>query len=182
MSNLAKVFFSQTKQRRAVKLGVATDEVVRVRMQFFAVTVAPRFFRVVLAVEVNGLRAPVVLLARHIVAALKQKNLLAGGRQFVGQRAAAGARADDDDVVVIIAGHDGLRLLELLHVHRLHRRVQRRCAEVHTETLAPDRDCAVLRQICVRRQVIILVADISFQRAEVYKACLRDFVVVFGVL
>ena len=44
MVNLAEVFLAQAKQRRAVKLRVAADIVVRVRMQLFAVFVAPFLF------------------------------------------------------------------------------------------------------------------------------------------
>src|SRR5215216_6767497 len=110
MTNLAKVFLAQTKQRRAVEFRVATDKIVRVRVQLFAVNIAPRLFGVVLSVEVDGARTPVVLLARHVIAALEQQNLLTGGREFVGQRAAACARADDDYVVVVVVRHDLLRL------------------------------------------------------------------------
>src|SRR6185503_18005125 len=41
MPNLAKVFLAQPKQSRAVKLRVAPDEVVRVRMKFLTITIAP---------------------------------------------------------------------------------------------------------------------------------------------
>src|ERR1051325_9673647 len=106
MTNLAEVFFAQTKESSAVKLSVATDEIIRVRMQLLAVTVAPRLFGVVSRLEVYGARAPVVLFTRNVIAALEQQNLLARGRKFVGQRAAARARADDDYVVMVVAGHD----------------------------------------------------------------------------
>src|SRR6185436_18212560 len=106
MTNLAKVFFPQSKERGAVKLRVTTNEIIRVRMKLLTLVVAPRFFRVVFAFEVYGARAPVVLFTRNVIAALKEKNLLARGRETVSQRAAARARADDDYVVVIVAAHD----------------------------------------------------------------------------
>src|SRR6266571_7834917 len=114
MTNLAEVFFAQTEQCRTVELRVAADKIVRVRMQLFAINVAPRFFRVVLAFEVNGARAPVVLLARHVIAAFEQKDLLTGGREFVSERDATRARADNDYVVLIVVCHDLLRLLTKL--------------------------------------------------------------------
>src|SRR6185369_14476324 len=106
MPNLTEVFFPQTKERGAVELRVTTDEIIRVRMEFFTFVVAPCFFRVVFAFEVYGTRTPVVLFTRNVIAALEEKNLLARGRETVSQRAAARARADDDYVVVIVAAHD----------------------------------------------------------------------------
>ena len=79
------------------------------RVQWLAVNVAPGFFGVVLSVEVDRARAPVVFLARHVIAAFKQQDLLTGGREFVGERAAARARADNDYVVVVVRCHDALR-------------------------------------------------------------------------
>jgi hypothetical protein len=87
MSNLTKVFLSQTKQSGAVELRVTTDEIVRVRMQLLAVAVAPRFFRVVFGLEVYGARAPVVLFTRNVIAAFEEQDLLARGREAVSQRA-----------------------------------------------------------------------------------------------
>ena len=55
---------------------------------------------VVLRLDVDRARVPVVLLARDVVAALENQDALARGRQAIGQRSAAGAGADDDDVVV----------------------------------------------------------------------------------
>jgi hypothetical protein len=70
-----------------------------------AVTVVPDFFRLVFALNVYGARAPVVLLARHIVAALQQENPLAGRRQLAGESPAAGPGADDDHVVMALIVH-----------------------------------------------------------------------------
>src|SRR5215211_2241198 len=114
MANLAKVFLAQAKQGCAVEFSVATDKIVRVRVQFFAVNIAPRFFGVVPGFEVDGARAPVVLLARYVIASLEEQNLLTGGREFVGERASTRARADDDYVVVVVVHHDLLRLLALM--------------------------------------------------------------------
>jgi hypothetical protein len=76
------------------------------RMQWVAVNIAPSLFGVVLGVEVDRAGAPVVLLARHVVAAFEQKNPLTGGRELVSQSAAARACADNDYVVVVVGCHD----------------------------------------------------------------------------
>ena len=59
VAQLAKIFFAQAKQRRAIKFGISADVVIGVRMQCFAVFVLPHFMGVVAALEVDGLRAPV---------------------------------------------------------------------------------------------------------------------------
>ena len=105
MADFAKIFFAQTEQSRAIKFCVAAHVVVRVWMQVFAVPIAPDFLGVVLAVLVDGLRAPVVFFARHVRSALNEQDGLAAGRQAIGQRSTARARADDDDVKVFV--HDG---------------------------------------------------------------------------
>src|SRR5262245_36803397 len=106
MTKLAEVLFAQTKQRRAIKLGIAADVIVRMWMQLLTVRIAPSLFGVVLAFEVDGARAPIVLLAGHVIAAFEQQNLLAGWCEFVCQSAAARARPDDDYVVMIGRRHD----------------------------------------------------------------------------
>src|SRR5690242_1122979 len=114
MTNLAEIFFAQAEQRRAVKFRVTPNKIVRVRVQLFAVNVAPGFLGVVLALEVDCARAPIVLLAGHVITSFEQKDLLTGRREFVGQRATARARADNDYVVMIVVRHDLLRLLTKL--------------------------------------------------------------------
>src|SRR5262245_25469002 len=109
MPNFTKVFLSQPRESSAVGVRGTTDELIRMRMKLLAFVVTPCLFSVVFRLEVYGARAPVVLLTRNVIAALKEKDLLARGREAVGQRASARARADDDYVVVIIAGHGGLR-------------------------------------------------------------------------
>ena len=102
VSNLAKIFFAQTEQRGAVEFRVAADVIICVWMEGFAVLVVPGFFRVVLRVEIYSPRAPVIFLARHIVAALEQQDFLAGWRELVSQSAAARAGSDNDYVVVVV--------------------------------------------------------------------------------
>src|SRR5829696_4478593 len=105
MTNLAEVFLAQAKQGSAVEFRVATDKIVCVWVQLFAVNIAPRLFGVVLSVEVDRARAPVVLLARHVIASLEEQDLFTGGREFIGERSASRARADDDYVVVVVVHH-----------------------------------------------------------------------------
>src|ERR1044072_5257010 len=111
MANLAEVLLAQTKQRRAVKFCVATDEIIRVRMKLLACAVAPRLFGVVPRFEVDGARAPVIFLAGPVIAPLEQQDLLAGGREAVGGCPPPRACSDDDYVVVIVAVHDAPRLV-----------------------------------------------------------------------
>ena len=83
MAQLAEVALAQAKQRRTVKLGVAADVVVRVRMKILAVLVAPRFVGVVVSVNIDYLGIPIGFLAGNVVAALQNKDALAGGREMV---------------------------------------------------------------------------------------------------
>src|SRR5207249_5950616 len=75
--NLAEIFFPQAEQRRSIELRVPTNVIVRVRMEVFAILVEPRLLSVVVAFYVDQLRVPVGFLARHVIAALKDKNSLA---------------------------------------------------------------------------------------------------------
>ncbi len=102
MAQLAEVLAPQPEQRRAVELGVAADVVVGVRMERGAAAVEPLLPGLVAAEDVHGARAPVVLLAPHVVAALDDENAFARGREAVGERAAARAAADHDHVVAAV--------------------------------------------------------------------------------
>src|SRR5216110_159081 len=99
MLDLAEVLFAEAEQCRSVELRVPADVVVRVRMKIAPLRIAPSFFRGVPPLVYRS-RAPVLLLALPIIAALDQQDLLAGGRKFRSERAAACSCADDDDVVV----------------------------------------------------------------------------------
>src|SRR5262249_24224905 len=105
VTKLAEILPSQSEQRRAVELGIAAHIIVRMRVKLAAVGVAPLFFCLILAFEVDGPGVPVVLFARHIVAALQNKDALAGRSELVGQRPATGACPDDYPVVTIAARH-----------------------------------------------------------------------------
>ncbi len=71
MPDRTEVFFAKPEESSAVELGIAADVVVRMRMKFFAVAVPPSLFRLILALQVDSLAAPVVFLAWNIAAALQ---------------------------------------------------------------------------------------------------------------
>src|SRR5262245_25603590 len=105
MANLSEIFSAQTEQRRAVELGVAADIIVRVRVECLAFLVVPDFSSVVLGLDVDGSRFPVVFLARHEAAAFEQQNLFARRREPVSECPAARARANNDQVVMVRVRH-----------------------------------------------------------------------------
>jgi hypothetical protein len=98
--DLAEVLPAEPEERGPVELGVATHVVVGVRVERLTVAVAPGLLGLVAPLEVHRPRAPVGLLARHVVAALEDQDALAPPRQGVEQRAAPRPGADDRDVVV----------------------------------------------------------------------------------
>src|SRR6266545_2981218 len=83
VANLPEILSAEPEQGSAEKLRVAADVVVCVRVQLFAVPVTPHFLGLVLAFGIDLAWIPVVLLARHIVAAFKQQNAFTRRRQFV---------------------------------------------------------------------------------------------------
>src|SRR5262245_1362588 len=99
MAELAEVFFAKAKEGGAVEFGVAADVIVCVRVKLFAVAVAPRLTGLIAAFQIDDARIPVVFLAGHIAAALKNQDALAGSGKLVGERAAAGSRTNDDYIV-----------------------------------------------------------------------------------
>src|SRR5207253_10712454 len=72
---------------------------------FLAVVIAPFLLGLVAAFNINHVRIPIRFFARHVIAALEQQDLLAGGRELVCQRPAAGAGANNDHVVVCVGSH-----------------------------------------------------------------------------
>src|SRR5438552_609207 len=62
VAQLAKIFFAQPKQCRAVKLGIASNVVVSVRVQVLAIFVDPGIFRVVCFVHIYNLWIHVLFL------------------------------------------------------------------------------------------------------------------------
>src|SRR5437773_1892562 len=105
MSNLAEVFAAEAEESCAVKLGVSTDIIISVRMKRLAVAIEPLLPSVVLGLHVDGERAPVVRLARDVIAALQHENSHSRRRQAMQQCSASRAAADDDHVVVVVVVH-----------------------------------------------------------------------------
>ena len=101
----AEILAPKPEERRTKEFCIAADAVVGVRVKRIAVSVLADFFGLIFTLNVYGLRAPVVLLARYIVTALQQENPLAGRRQLASERPAAGAGADDDHVVMPFIVH-----------------------------------------------------------------------------
>src|SRR5215469_16844537 len=98
MAHLREVLLAQAEQRRAVEFGVAADPIIRVRMEVFSIAVLPGLFRCVLALDIDGARAPIVLFTGHVIASLQNKNALARRGDAIGQSAASCSAADNNDV------------------------------------------------------------------------------------
>jgi hypothetical protein len=105
MLHRAEVLAPEPEQRGALELGVAADAVVGVGVQLLAIAVVPDFFGLVLALDIYGPRAPVVLFARHVISALQQQNASAGRRELAGECPAAGAGPDDHHVIMPFIAH-----------------------------------------------------------------------------
>src|SRR5215469_9643810 len=105
VANLSEIFLAQPKQCCTVKFRVPAHVIVCMRMQLFAFHVAPQLFRVVLRIDIDGFRIPVVLFASYIVATLQNEDLLARGGQMVCKRSTPGPRSDDDYVELVLVAH-----------------------------------------------------------------------------
>src|SRR5271157_4752464 len=105
VAQFAEIFLAQPEQSSTVKLGVAADVVIGMRMEFLAILVEPRLFRAVVGVDVDDLRIPVRFLAGNVVTALKNQDALTGRSQVISDRSTTRAGSDDDYVVVIVT-HD----------------------------------------------------------------------------
>src|SRR5262249_33183247 len=106
--DLPKVLSAEAKEGGAVELGVAAPPVVGVWMELSPVDVPPHFSGAVLPLQVDRLRAPVVLLSRHIVAALYQQDAFTGWRQTIRERAASRSGSDNDQLEVLNSRHKAL--------------------------------------------------------------------------
>ena len=100
-----EIALAQPQQHRAVHLGIAADPIVDAGMERLAVFVVPGLVRLVAFAGEYRFAAPVLPLARQIIAAFEDQDPLAGGGEAVREGSASGAAADDDDVVTISA-HD----------------------------------------------------------------------------
>jgi len=60
-------------------------------------------------------------------------------------------------------------------------REQRSSGEVDAKTLTPDGDSTILGEVNVRRQLVILIANVAFNAAEIDKAGFLYSLVILGV-
>jgi len=103
VAQLAEVLLAQPVKGCPVELGCTADEVVNLGLELLAAAVVPGVGADISVLGEDGLRCPVLRLPTQPVAALEQKDPLAGRCEMAGERPAAGAGSDDDHVVVL--GH-----------------------------------------------------------------------------
>ena len=101
MDDLVEIALAQPEQRRAIDLGIAADIVMERGLKAVARRVGPCLVGLVLAVDEDGLGAPVRFLARQIIAAFEDQNALSGRREPLRERSAAGAAADNDQIIFV---------------------------------------------------------------------------------
>ena len=77
VANLSEILLAQPEERSTIEFRVPTHVIIRVGMQLLTVRVAPQLFGVVLGIDINGLRVPVVLLAGDVITALMNEDSLA---------------------------------------------------------------------------------------------------------
>jgi hypothetical protein len=70
--DLAKILFAQSRQRRAVDLGVPPDEIVNPRREPAAARVTPLLLGLVTVLAEDSCRTPVLWLARQKLSALEE--------------------------------------------------------------------------------------------------------------
>src|SRR5271154_5532074 len=100
----AEVFCAEAKERGAVDLGLASDEVGLLGVQGLVVLVEPDVFGVVAVVEEDGCGVPVEFFLRKEGSALEDENALPCLRQVEGEGSSAGTGPDDDGVVWVRHG------------------------------------------------------------------------------
>ena len=94
----AEVFGAHAEHRRAVDLGLATDEVSLLRMQRLVVLVVPGFGRVVAVVQKHRRGVPVQLLLRQKRPALEDQNTFTSPRQMQRQSSSTSSGTNNDCV------------------------------------------------------------------------------------
>lgn len=101
MHDLAEIALAKTEQCRAIDLRVAADVVMERRRERLSPCIRPGLPALVVTIDKDRLRAPVLLGALEVIAALQNQNMLAARCEPLGQRGASRSAADDDDVVTI---------------------------------------------------------------------------------
>src|ERR1044072_6842456 len=105
MTHFAKILLAHSKERRAIKFGIAANIIIGVRMEFFAVPIAPLFFGIVFRFRHYSFGAPIVFFARQKSAAFEEQNAFAGWRQRISEGASAGPRPDNNYVIMVFICH-----------------------------------------------------------------------------
>src|SRR5262249_51291561 len=104
MPQLAEISLPQAIQGGAEHLCGAADKIVHLWMERSTVAVVPCIRRDITVVYEDRCRIPVLCPALEPVAALGERDVLARGCEWRGERAATRPAADDDDVEALI--HD----------------------------------------------------------------------------
>ncbi len=105
MVNFPEILFAQSEKRSAIELRVASYIVVRVRMKWLTVLVAPFFLGLILSLDVHRAGIPIGLFPTNVIAALENQNALSRRGQSVSESTSSCSSSDDDHVVVFIGGH-----------------------------------------------------------------------------
>jgi hypothetical protein len=90
MDNFLEITLAQPEECGAINLTVAADPIMKRRTEASAAGVDPPLFGLISAVYEDSLRAPVGLLPRKIIAALKDENALACCCESLGKRGPPG--------------------------------------------------------------------------------------------
>src|SRR5664279_3383031 len=101
MGDLVEIALTQPEERRAIDLGIAAYVVMELGAKGGPISINPCLGGLVSAIDEDGLRAPVSLLARKIIAAFEDENALSGWGKRLGERSAAGAASDNDHIVML---------------------------------------------------------------------------------
>src|SRR5689334_22773019 len=96
--DLTKIFFAKPKQRRAIHFGVAADPIMDTGMESLTLLTIPGFVRLILAVDENGSRVPVLSFARQKITAFEQQDAFAARRQTMCKRCTTCPGSDDDKI------------------------------------------------------------------------------------
>src|SRR5262249_42444112 len=106
MFDLAEILLAQTKQCRAVHLGIATHPIVDSGMERAAILAVPGLFRLILCIDEDSGGIPIFSFPRQKVTAFQDQDALAAWREPMREGTSPRARADDD-AVIMLAGHVG---------------------------------------------------------------------------
>src|SRR5512132_3362577 len=108
VAQYSEVLRAEAEQSRAVELCIPTNVVVDLGRELVAVLVVPELGCPVFPADEYRGGIPVVALARQVVAAFKDQDLLAGGRKPVSEGPSTRTRADNDHIPFPLTDHGTL--------------------------------------------------------------------------